>query len=171
LRADVQGLPDPQFVVALLSDASKDSIFLVLYGLPLLAAVTVVGCSVGFLMQPHRAFAVWGQRAWRVGSIEVVVILLWILLLLMLWAGGLLLLIAVTGVGCMVGFLVPPHRTVGLWGQRARRAGAIALALMLLWSLVVVVGFRGGPSLGFVGLLVGYGLLWTGNRIVLTARP
>jgi hypothetical protein len=115
LRADIQGLPDPQFVVALLSDASKDSVFFVLDGLPLLAAVTVVGCSVGFLVRPHRALAVWGQRAWRVGT--------------------------------------------------------IALVLMLLWSLVVVVAYRGGPSLGFVGQLVGYGLLWAGNRIVLTARP
>jgi hypothetical protein len=86
-----------------------DTILLVLFYLPLLAAMTVVAGRVGFLVWPHRALVTWGHRAWLTGS--------------------------------------------------------IALALMLLFVLLGAVFFAGGPQSGFLGLLVGYGLLWAGNRV------
>ncbi len=97
----------PHFDISLV----PSTILLVLYYLPLLAAVTVVGCSLGFLVRPHRALATWGHRAWLTGS--------------------------------------------------------IALVLMLLVVLFVAKFFGGGPYSGFLGLLVGYGLLWGGNRVFL----
>lgn len=86
-----------------------DTIVLVLYYLPLLAAVTVVASTVGSLVWSHRALATWGHRAWVTGS--------------------------------------------------------IALVLMLLFVLVVAAFVGGGPQIGFLGLLVGYGMLWAGNRV------
>jgi hypothetical protein len=171
LQDDVQSLPDPEFVFSLLNDAIFYGIFLVLSVLALLAAVTVVGCSVGWLVRPHPAFTVWGHRAWRTGSIALVLMLLCILLLIVLSVGGLPLLAAVTVVGCFVGSLVPPHRERAVWGHRAWRTGSIALVLMLLCILLVAVLFRSGPYLGFFGLLAGYGLLWAGSRVFPTARP
>lgn len=101
----------PQFDLSLV----PSTLLLVLYYLPLLAAVTVVGCSVGFLVRPHRALATRGHRAWLTGS--------------------------------------------------------LALVLMLLVVLFVATFFGGGPYFGFLGLLVGYGLLWGGNHVFLTAHP
>jgi hypothetical protein len=97
------------------SSLVPDTFLLVLYYLPLLMAVTVVGCSVGFLVRPHRALATWGHWAWLTGS--------------------------------------------------------IALAPMLFLVLFGAVYLGGGPHIGLLGLLVGYGVLWAGNRIFLTAQP
>jgi hypothetical protein len=55
----------PQFS----SSVVLDTILLVAHYLPLLAAVTVVGCSVGFLVRLHRTFTVWGHRAWLTGEL------------------------------------------------------------------------------------------------------
>jgi hypothetical protein len=57
------------------------------YYLPLLAAVTVVGCNVGFLVRPHRALATWGHRAWLTGSIALVLMLLFVLFVASFFAG------------------------------------------------------------------------------------
>jgi hypothetical protein len=101
----------PHFDISLM----PDTIVLVLYYLPLLAAATVFGCNVGFLVRPHRALATWGQQAWLTGS--------------------------------------------------------IAFVLMQLFVLSGAAFFGGGPASGFLGLLVGYGMLWAGTRVVLTAQP
>jgi hypothetical protein len=103
----VNGLP--QLDISLVTD----TIVLVLYYLPLLAAATVAACSVGFLVWPHRALAVWGHRAWA--------------------------------------------------------AGSITLILMLCFVSFGTAFFGGGPQSGFLGLLVGYGVLWAGNRVFRTA--
>jgi hypothetical protein len=79
------------------------------------------------------------------------------------------LLAAATVVACSVGFLVWPHRALATWGHRAWLVGSVALALMLLVVLVLAGIVAGGPHLGFLGLLVGYGMLWAGNRVFLTA--
>jgi hypothetical protein len=52
-----------------------DTFLLLLCYLPLLAAVTVVGCSVGFLVHPQRTFAIWSSRGWLIGSIALVLLL------------------------------------------------------------------------------------------------
>ncbi len=75
------------------------------------------------------------------------------------------LLAAVIVVTCSFGFLVRPHRAFAKWGHRAWLVGVIALVLFLLVVLFLVWFFSGGPELGFWGLLVGYGLLWAGNRV------
>lgn len=62
------GLSDPGFLVA-------GAFALFLSYVPLLAAVTIVGCSIGYLVHPHRTFVTWNYRAWLVG-ISVVVIAL-----------------------------------------------------------------------------------------------
>jgi len=97
------------------SSLVPDTVLLVLYYLPLLAAVAVVGWSFGFLVRPHRALAMWGYWAWLTGS--------------------------------------------------------MALAPMLFLVLFGAVYLGGGPHSGLLGLLVGYGVLWAGNRIFLTAHP
>ncbi|HEU4784007.1 MAG TPA: hypothetical protein VFS83_11760 [Ktedonobacterales bacterium] len=65
-----------------------DVCFLVLAYLPLLAAVMVVVCSLGFLAWPQRAFARWGHRAWLVGCIALVLFLLVDLYLASFFGGG-----------------------------------------------------------------------------------
>jgi len=81
------------------------------------------------------------------------------------------LLAAVTVVGCSVGFLVWPHRTLAMWSFRAWLAGSIALGIMLLLVLLLPLLSLIRPNVGFFGMLVGYGLLWAGNRVFLTAHP
>jgi hypothetical protein len=98
------------------SSLVPDTFLLALYYLPLLAAVTVVGWSVGFLVRPQRALALWGYWAWLTGSM------------------------------------------------------ALAPILFLVLDGAVYLG-GGGPHIGLLGLLVGYGVLWAGNRIYLTAQP
>jgi hypothetical protein len=51
------------------------AVALALCYLPLLAAVMVVGCSIGFLLHPQRTFANWSHRAWLVGIIALVIAL------------------------------------------------------------------------------------------------
>lgn len=44
------------------------ALVLLLCSLPLLAAVTVVGCSsIGFLVYPQRTVAIWSYRVWLAG--------------------------------------------------------------------------------------------------------
>ena len=59
-------------------------VLLVLCYLPLLAAVMVVACLLGFIVWPHRAFVTWSRRAWLTGSIALVLFLLVVLLLVFL---------------------------------------------------------------------------------------
>jgi hypothetical protein len=80
------------------------------------------------------------------------------------------LLAAATVVACRVGFLGWPHRALEKCGRRAWVTGSVALTLMLLWDWFVGNGFGGGGlQIGFLGLLVGYGVLWAGNRVFLPA--
>lgn len=76
------------------------------------------------------------------------------------------LLAAVMVVGCLLGFLVWPHHAFVTWSYRAWLAGSVALVLLLLVVLFLVSLFSGGPEKGFFGLLLGYGLLWVGDRVV-----
>jgi hypothetical protein len=78
-------------------------------------------------------------------------------------------LLAVMVVGGSIGFLAHPHRTFVTWSYRAWLTGSIALVLMLLFVLFGVSFFGGGPYSGFLGLLVGYALLWGGNRVFLNS--
>lgn len=63
-------------------------VILVLCYLPLLAAVMVVACLLGFLVWPHRAFVTWSRRAWLTGSIALVLFLLVVLFLFSFFGGG-----------------------------------------------------------------------------------
>jgi len=63
-------------------------VLLVLCYLPLLAAVMVVACLLGFLVWPYRAFVTWSRRAWLTGSIALVVLLLVFLLGALFLGGG-----------------------------------------------------------------------------------
>jgi hypothetical protein len=79
------------------------------------------------------------------------------------------LLAAVTVVGCGVGFLVRPHRALARWGHRAWWTGSIVLGTMLLLTLLMPLLSLLHPGIGYVGMLVGYALLWGGNRVFRTA--
>ncbi len=63
-------------------------VLLVLCYLPLLAAVMVVACLLGFLVRPHRAFVTWSHRVWLTGSIALVLFLLVVLFLSFVSLGG-----------------------------------------------------------------------------------
>jgi len=80
------------FSLTLLADHPSSPVInvfiLVLCYLPLLAAVTVVGCLLGFLVWPHHAFVTWSYRAWLTGSIALVVLLLVVLFLVSFFRGG-----------------------------------------------------------------------------------
>lgn len=76
------------------------------------------------------------------------------------------LLAAVMIVGCGIGFLVHPRRTLATWSYRGWLTGFIALVLLLPFLLFFV-----RPDIGYLGMLFGYGLLWGGNRVFLTAHP
>ena len=76
------------------------------------------------------------------------------------------LLAAVMIVGCLLSFLVRPHRAFAMWSHRLWLAGSVALVLLLLVVLFLASIFGGGPEKGFFGLLLGYGLLWAGDRVV-----
>lgn len=74
----------PQFDISLV----PDTILLVLYYLPLLAAVVVVGGSLGFLAHPKRTLVTWSHRAWLTGSIALVLMLLVVLFVAKFFGGG-----------------------------------------------------------------------------------
>lgn len=77
------------------------------------------------------------------------------------------LLAVTTVVGCSICFLVAPHRMFAIWSYRALVAGFIALVILVTFLLY----FGTEPQIGYVGMLLGYGLLWGGNRLFLTAHP
>ncbi|HEX6123548.1 MAG TPA: hypothetical protein VFY89_10330 [Ktedonobacterales bacterium] len=53
-----------------------DALLLMLLYLPLLAALVVLGSSLGFLARPARAFAIWIRRGCLAGSIALAILLL-----------------------------------------------------------------------------------------------
>lgn len=61
--------------------ALVSAFILVALNLPLLAPMTMVGGSVGFLVHPHRAFAAWNVWAWRAGMSAVVLLFLFVIFL------------------------------------------------------------------------------------------
>lgn len=77
------------------------------------------------------------------------------------------LLSAVVGVGCGIIYLIWARRAFAVWSIGALIAGGAALCLML--PLLLLLPFR--PQTGYLGMLVGYGLLWAGNRLLLRAPP
>jgi hypothetical protein len=79
------------------------------------------------------------------------------------------LLAAVTVVGCSVGLLVRPRHAVAVWSSRMWLAGSIVLGTMLLFTLLIPLLSLLHPGIGYLGMLVGYGLLWGGNRVFRTA--
>jgi hypothetical protein len=74
------------------------------------------------------------------------------------------LLSAVVGVGCGIIYQVWARYAFAVWSTGALIAGTAALLLMLLLFLLP---FR--PQIGYLGMLVGYGLLWAGSRLLLRA--
>jgi hypothetical protein len=73
---------------------------------------------------------------------------------------------AVAGVGCTIAYRVSALRAFAIWSRRAWFAGAAALLLILLLSLL-----GSQPELGYLGMLVGYGVCWVGSRLLLSAQP
>jgi hypothetical protein len=73
------------------------------------------------------------------------------------------LLSAVVGVGCGIIYLVWARHAFAVWSTSALIAGTAALLLMLLFLLP----FR--PQIGYLGMLVGFGLLWAGSRLLIRA--
>lgn len=60
---------------------------LVMFNLPLLAAVTIVGCHVGLLVHPHRTFAVWTAGVWGAGIVAIVLMFFLLSLFSHPWTG------------------------------------------------------------------------------------
>ncbi len=76
------------------------------------------------------------------------------------------LLGAVGGAGCSLVYSVRARHGFAVWSTAALVAGSVVLCLMLPLLLIL-----GQPELGYVGMLLGYGLLWAGSRRLLAAPP
>lgn len=76
------------FLANLSSSTVLNVFILVLCYLPLLAAVIVVACLLGFLVRPHRAFVRWSHRVWLTGGIALVLLLLVVSFLFSFFSGG-----------------------------------------------------------------------------------
>jgi hypothetical protein len=75
------------------------------------------------------------------------------------------LLAMVVGVGCALAYRVQARHTFATWSNGAWIVGAVALFLLLP---VLLLGGR--PDWGYLGMLVGFGLLWAGSRLLLSAQ-
>lgn len=76
------------------------------------------------------------------------------------------LLGAVVGTGGSIAYLVHPRRMFAGWSNRAFVAGTVALIIIVPFLVVMT-----RPDAGSVGMVLGYGLFWGGNHLVLSARP
>jgi hypothetical protein len=76
------------------------------------------------------------------------------------------LLGAVVGVGCSIAYRVRARLAFAVWSTRAWVAGAAALFLMLPLLLLASL-----PEVGYLGMLLGYGLFWAGSHLLHTAPP
>jgi hypothetical protein len=72
---------------------------------------------------------------------------------------------ALTILGCSLSFLVSLRRVFMVWSRRGLLAGGVALVIVLAFLLLFV-----GPQLGYLGMLLGYGLFWAGDGLFLCAR-
>ena len=72
------------------------------------------------------------------------------------------LLGAVGGAGCSLVYHVQARHGCAVWSTGALIAGYVVLCLMLPLLLLL-----GRPDWGYVGMLLGYGLLWAGSRRLL----
>jgi len=73
------------------------------------------------------------------------------------------LLGAVVGVGYSLAYRVRARRAVAVWSTGALVAGTVALFPLM----VPLFAILGHPETGYLGMLLGYGLLWAGNRLLL----
>jgi hypothetical protein len=76
------------------------------------------------------------------------------------------LLGAMGGAGWSLVYHVRARHGFAVWSTGALVAGSVVLGLMLPLLLIL-----GQPELGYVGMLLGYGLLWVGSRRLLAAPP
>jgi drug/metabolite transporter (DMT)-like permease len=76
------------------------------------------------------------------------------------------LLAATVSVGYSIAYRAHMRRTLAAWSKSAWVIGVAALILMLP---VLLLGSR--PDWGYLGMLIGYGMLWIGNRLLLTTPP
>jgi hypothetical protein len=71
---------------------------------------------------------------------------------------------AVGGAGCSLVYHVRARHVFAFWSTGAVVAGSVELGLMLPLLLLL-----GQPDWGYLGMLLGYGLLWAGSRRLLAA--
>jgi hypothetical protein len=76
------------------------------------------------------------------------------------------LLGAVVGVGCSLVYLVQLRRALAVWSTVALVVGTVALFPLMVPLFAVL----GRPDIGYLGMLVGYGLLWAGSRLLRAPR-
>jgi hypothetical protein len=76
------------------------------------------------------------------------------------------LLGAVVGVGCSLVYLVQSRRALAVWSTVALVVGTVALFPIMVPLFAVL----GRPDVGYLGMLVGYGLLWAGSRLLRASR-
>ena len=131
--------------------------------LPVLVVVFCLDCGP----EPRPHFTAWEMSLRSLALIpdELGQSLIFMLVFI-LFVCYLPLLAAVAVLGCSIGFLVRPHRTFATWNHRVWLAGISALGIafpFLFWFV--------RPDIGYVGMLFGYGLIWGGNRLFLTAYP
>jgi hypothetical protein len=74
------------------------------------------------------------------------------------------LLVAAVGMGGSIAYCVCARRAFAVWSTAALIAGFVALFLMLP---VLLLGGR--PDWGYLGMLLGYALLWAGSHLLLSA--
>ena len=130
--------------------------------LPVLVVVFCLDCGP----EPRPQVTAWETSLRVLSFVQVDRDQSLILMLVFILLCYLPLLAAVAALGCSIGFLVHPHRTFATWNHRVWLAGISALGIafpFLFWFV--------RPDIGYVGMLFGYGLIWGGNRLFLTAYP
>jgi hypothetical protein len=69
-------------------------------------------------------------------------------------------------VGCVIANCVHARRALAIWSTVALVVGTVALFPLMVPLFAVL----GRPVIGYLGMLVGYGLLWVGSRLLLSAQ-
>jgi hypothetical protein len=136
-------------------------VFVVAYFLlPVLLANGVVTC--GDVCVSPKSFSMWTLSLYQLSNFRLAPLGHALVLVALL----LPLLGAVGGAGCSLVYHVRARHVFAVWSTGALVAGSVVLGLLL--PLVLILG---QPGWGYLGMLVGYGLLWAGSRRLLAAPP
>jgi hypothetical protein len=128
--------------------------------LPVLLANGVLTC--GDVCVSPKSSSLWTLSLYQLANFRFAplgrALVLAVLFLPLLGAAG--------GAGWSLVYSVRARHVFAVWSTGALVAGSGVLGLMLPLLLIF-----GQPDWGYLGMLVGYGLLWAGSRRLLAAPP